>query len=121
LTWANIDLVETDQACTGEEATVDETCGNDDTGELGAAIVVRGQTYVCETGAPLDNNGGIVEFNGFIAMVVAADPLAPDETSCIAFTVRYPDYDEGTSVTLAQWAQSDTVSWRWAFDATETP
>jgi len=105
-----IDLVDTDHACTGDEASVDETCGSDLTGELSARL----QVFVF---GPDCSNGGTSYGSTQVATMVAApfeiDFLDPDEVTCLHLRVQ--DQASGDFITTTQ---SDTSTWRFAFDGT---
>jgi hypothetical protein len=110
-----IDRVETDIACTGDEAAAgDATCGGDQPGELGSVLAVNVSKFNCLTGDLLLNTG-----NG----PLGNDPntsqpewtLGPSETWCGEVMVWYLD---GTTLTDGLRAQSDRVTWKYQFVAT---
>lgn len=121
LTWTVIDTANTELACTGDEASVDGSCGSG-LGELGLVLYLSSQKYDCATGAA---DGGFFEqfvYQGAnVAFLAIGDTLTPSETVCLRINTSYPAYDNGTTVAEAQAAQSDQISWRFAFDATEAP
>jgi hypothetical protein len=112
LTASVIDLVDTDNDCTGDETVLDATCGDDQVGELSPSLLVSmfgGND--CTLPAPLgDTTVATMETTG-----VALPSLAPDQVQCVIFLIR--DAAEGDAVITSQ---SDTSEWRFAFDATAT-
>jgi hypothetical protein len=72
----------------------------------------------CETAASLGS-----QVAGLLALTTQPSPLvnnglAPTETACFEFGLDYP---LSTSEETAQVAQSDSVTWRFAFDAATLP
>jgi hypothetical protein len=123
LTWTLLDLSDTELECTGEEATAgDASCGVG-LGELKSVIYLSARRYDCATAA---GSGATLEqyaFQGPTTNTPILDPggsLAPGDVVCLKINSSYPNYDNGTTLTEAQVAQSDEISWRFAFDATET-
>jgi hypothetical protein len=114
VTTSAIDVSDLDTACTGDEAAVDESCGTDTSdvpqvGELSALVRVGMHVADCADA----NQGG--SSLGPLADVTAesVDSLAPGEVTCVRFDTTY---DPTESQAMA--AQSDTVTWRFAFDGT---
>jgi hypothetical protein len=107
-----IDLVDTDPACTGDEATIDvDGCGPGEVGELSGALRVIVLRSYCD--APLSPVGN----SRVAAMTVTPlpiDALGPGQATCVQMIVDYlpSSGDELTG------AQSDTSTWRFAFDGT---
>lgn len=125
LTISAIDMTDSDTGCTGDEAAYgDTTCGElggaSQQGELSPLITVGVIVLNCTT------NGYLGESTGNLASL-AATPIAievglagevqlmPGATACYSLRLRYPASTPATDVQLAQ---SDTVTWRFAFDAT---
>ena len=106
-----VDLVEVDTACTGDEAEVDTTCGNNGLGELGSVLFWTMYRVSCTDGS------GPGVFGGSLAAPTPAGlgTLAPDEIGCFLVYVNYPLNRTADDV---QRAQSDTATWKFAFDAT---
>ena len=105
------DLVDTDTGCTGDEAVVDTTCGNNQAGELSSVLSTYVAKFPCEGGAGTNSFGG---------MLVSPTPvdlgtLQPGETLCGAVEVSYGLNRTADDV---QRAQSDTSTWKWAFTGT---
>lgn len=119
LTASAIDLVDADIACTGDEtASGDATCGLDpfdapQVGELSPLLTVRLERVTCNSPQPYVVMGPIA-LDGYATVDFAGGPLSPDDIACIRIQLAYPtpatDLD-------AQVAQSDRVTWRFAFDA----
>jgi len=115
LTTSVIDVTDLDTDCTGDEATVDSTCGIDETiqapqaGELSPLITLTMTAADCSD----VNQGG----RGLGALPDVTDvsvaSMAPGDVLCVGFTSRYFPTDA-----QAQAAQSDTATWRFAFDGT---
>jgi hypothetical protein len=106
-----------DDTCTGDEATVDNTCGQG--GGHGTI-----QNFLTLTALPTDcGNAGatLAGATTTLASLAAngvslnADPINPDHTGCLTLTVNYP---ASTAEADVQAAQSDNVAWDLAIDAT---
>jgi hypothetical protein len=119
LTASAINVVDLDVACTGDEAASgDTTCGPDATltpqaGELSPLIKVAMWRVTC------DNLLQYVSYEPhFLNDLTDWDfggltPILPDEVACIEIQVTYPT---PATELQAQLAQSDEVTWRFAFD-----
>jgi predicted ribosomally synthesized peptide with SipW-like signal peptide len=110
-----------DVACTGDEALAgDTTCGLDaqnvpQAGELLPLIFVGMNRVSCATNTDVVANdpqplSALTDFNFF----GLGGSLLPNEIACIRIQVTYPTPE---SVSSAQVAQSDEVTWRFRFDA----
>jgi len=115
LTTSAIDLTDLDTDCTGDEGTVDTTCGVDETtsepqaGELSPLITLSLTVADCS-----DVNQGSRGLGALPDVTsVSVTTMAPGDVLCVGFTSRYLPTDA-----QAQTAQSDTVTWRFAFDGT---
>lgn len=104
-------LVDVDNACTGDEAIVDSTCGNNGLGELSSVLFWTMYRLSCTEGF------GPGSFGGSLAAPtpVGLGTLSPDEIGCFIVYTHYPQNRTAEDV---QKAQSDTASWKFAFDAT---
>jgi hypothetical protein len=120
LTASVIDLVDADTDCTGDEAILGDTsCGVDanDTpqvGELSPYVAATLERVVCnDADMPFTSNSweGVVQLTAYD---IGGGPLAPGEIACVRIRVTYSDAGE----VVAQLAQTDTVTWRFAFDGT---
>ena len=115
LTTSAIDLTDLDTDCTGDEAVVDTACGVDQTtlaeqaGELSPLITLSMRVADCSD--VNQSSRGLGALPDVTDVSVAT--MAPRDVLCIGFTSRYLPTDA-----QAQAAQSDTVTWRFAFDGT---
>jgi hypothetical protein len=112
-----IDVTDVDIACTGdEEAAGDESCGEDGEGELAAHLNLVTQFVSCTTGTPDQGTAGA--FSAFVAQSLPAGQITSGATRCFEVVVSYPEPSDPID---AQLAQSDEVTWRFAFDAVPVP
>ena len=113
ITETTTGVVEVDNACTGDEASVDQSCGGNGAGELGSVLFWESYKYDCVSGSGPVN----VPFGNSLAAPtpVSLGTLAPNEVGCYVANVRYPQNRPADEV---QRAQSDTVTWKYAVDAT---
>lgn len=114
-----IDIVDTDTACTGDEAVAgDATCGSNQAGELSGAIAAQMEQLDCanfSVSTPIQANS-IANWPSVPAPLTSS--LAPGAIACLAFYLWVP---ASTDETTLQIAQSDRVEWRFAFDAALAP
>ena len=115
VTTSAIDVSDEDTGCTGDEPVVDDTCGVDQTlgtpqaGELGGLVKISMITASCN-----DANQGGAGLGPVTSLANrSVGSLTPGEVICVRFDA---DYDPTES--QAQIAQSDTVTWKFAFDGT---
>jgi len=126
LTASAIDLTDADIACTGDEAmSGDLTCGLDAAmvpqgGELSPLISAHFLGMNCMDATVFGASG--MNASAYLADLavtpIAIDggfQLAPGATACYSVQLAYPD---PVSAIDAQLAQSDQVTWRFAFDGT---
>jgi hypothetical protein len=118
LTASVLDLLGSDPQCTGDEQAVDPACGSPGGGgQLADALQVEFQTKDCLagviTGTPTTSS--LPGLTAIPASVGPAPSLLAATTTCIEIAVRYPST---SPVNTVQAAQSDQVSWRFAFDGT---
>jgi predicted ribosomally synthesized peptide with SipW-like signal peptide len=106
-----LDLIDTDTGCTGDEAAVDVSCGGG-SGELGQHLSVLQAAVTCADGAPAGSQGP-VPFMSLVGTPMSLGNLAPGASTCLVFNLTY-QADEAEALI----AQSDTVTWRFAFDGT---
>jgi hypothetical protein len=110
-----IDVVDTDVACTGDEAAAgDASCGGDGVGELSGVVFTQVVKFDCDTGQPQLFTG-----TGTIATMNISNSewaLDPGETLCASVEVIYPPGLPNTVEQQLQ-AQSDRVTWRYRFTA----
>jgi hypothetical protein len=127
LTMSAIDLTDADIACTGDEAASgDATCGEvagvPQLGELSPLIKVDVLGLECNgaTGGAAESGWSSLAAlsqnpTPIFATPVAGALLRPGEIGCISLRLRYPNSASAAEVQLAQ---SDRVTWRFAFDGT---
>jgi len=114
VTTSVFDVLDSDSGCTGDEGVVDATCGGDAAGELAQYLVVVQSRLSCADGGFVEN-AGPASFDSMVDTPLPGFSLAPDETACFYFVVSYPA-DEAQALE----SQSDTVTWRFAFDGSTT-
>jgi len=110
-----IDLTDVEQGCTGDEATVDSCNQPGDPGELSPLILIDIDRLACgdrafqagDTDSPASYATSPWQWTG-------AAGMAPSDVVCLRINSRYrADVTESQ----AQRAQTDTATWRFAFDA----
>lgn len=119
------DVTDVDVDCTNDEANAgDTTCGGDGAGELAPLIDVKLQAVECN-GFELTTLGtasvaDLAAYQPQAGQFEAWDPglMDPNEVLCLRVVVIYPAIGDGTIEADAQLAQSDTLTWRIAFDGT---
>jgi hypothetical protein len=108
--------VEVDSSCSGDEADADGTCGGGDAGELGRALLQEIGTERCRRPRPpvdLTREGRLPDLE---SPVLLAERLSPGHLLCVRLVLRYAPADGAALVV----SQSDTTSWRYAFDLSAT-
>ena len=119
VTFTTLDLVQSDVECTGDEASVDPSCAlPGQIGELAGLLEVH---YRVDADCDTTFEAGEVEGSGVLSTLGAtpttlttATGAAPGSTMCLSISVVYPST---TSLNAAQASQSDSVTWKFAFDA----
>lgn len=118
LTASVIDLADLDVDCTGDEATLDETCGENagvpQAGELSPLLLVEMERVNCADGVTSSEAAGAA-LTTFSNIPFTTVQLAPSEVACVRIQMSYPTPSDES---VAQAAQSDRVTWRFAFDGT---
>ena len=122
-----LDLVDADTDCTGDEAAAgDDTCGIDQTsqqpqqGELSPLLLIDLTAISCSDPGTAIEGGTEHTLSQYGAQQIHFTPgatgisLAPNTVACLKLQAFYPTPTE----TEAQIAQSDRVTWKFAFDAT---
>jgi predicted ribosomally synthesized peptide with SipW-like signal peptide len=105
-----VDVVGKDVACTGDEAAAgDSTCGGDGAGELENVLFYQVVTSPCETGQGQSFTGGFLSS----PPTVQLGSIQPGQVVCGFLEIRYPLNRTDSDVLQAQ---SDSVTWRYAFD-----
>jgi hypothetical protein len=120
LTATAIDIVDSDIACTGDEAAFgDTTCGEDNlmnpqAGELSPNLTIETDLYDCMTGSGTGQIG-VPDFSSSLATLgttpIALGSLSPNGSVCVRFRVYWRATGDA-----AQLSQSDEATWRFAFD-----
>jgi predicted ribosomally synthesized peptide with SipW-like signal peptide len=119
LTASALGLTDLDTDCTGDEAASgDTTCGLDaigmpQAGELSPLLTVLLDRVVCDSPTMPFANNQPVALDAYTGIDFAGGPLAADDIACIAIQLAYPT---PASDVDAQIAQSDQVTWVFAFD-----
>jgi hypothetical protein len=110
------DLVDVDDACTGDEADYgDSTCGSG-AGELSGALDIQFVSDCCNPcTAAFTTTTGLASL---VDTATALAPLDPGQVTC--YDVR-ATLGSGTPTTAVQIAQSDSVTWRFRFDGVAQP
>lgn len=112
VTLSTLDLTDVEAGCTNDEAAAgDATCGTG-AGELATQISAYWRQVDCTTGTASSLN--------YVAQLDAFPPtdlftMASDETACLELEVFY---GMNRTIESVQLAQSDQVTWKWAFDGT---
>jgi hypothetical protein len=110
LTVSAIDLVDTDDDCTGDEGSIDLTCGDDQEGELSPALLVALDSFDCVGSGNLAGTGNLATMQ---TTPIELSELAAGAVECFQF--RVDRQAQGDAITTSQ---SDTTTWKFAFDAT---
>lgn len=107
------ELVDTDTACTGDEAVYDTTtCGGNQLGELSTVLGVQYDRIDCSTSAVISTAALTLKANATEAD--AAGTLASGATGCLQIIMSYPSWHTPAEI---QMAQSDRATWRFQFIA----
>jgi hypothetical protein len=115
VTTSAIDLVDSETGCTGDEqASGDTTCGTG-VGELSPILQVKIGTSADIPDCSFSGNLGTRTLASLTTTTVHTADINPGAQMCVTFTVQYP---ATTSASDVQKAQSDSVTWRFAFDGT---
>jgi hypothetical protein len=108
------DLVDVEEACSGDEAAFDETCGDNKAGELSGVLSI---TYR-NIGRCVDNAGSgspqTLDLHENATTPAALGPLGVGQTLCYSVAIAYPSSAAADAV---QKAQSDAATWRISFTA----
>ena len=110
-----IDLLESETGCTGDEGAFDPTCGIGEAGELATVLRATAGGIDCATsiaGPYTANLLGPLAAGASLSL----GSLTAGSTACYLIGAWYPTWADPTDVQIAQ---SDQVSWRFAFDGTE--
>lgn len=108
------DLVDAEEACTGDEAAFDSTCGDNKVGELSAVLNITYKTYGnCVNGVGGGATQTLVLRNN-ASTPATLGTLAVGQTTCYFVAINYPST---TAADAVQGAQSDATTWRITFAA----
>ena len=109
-----IELSDTDPECTGDEDSVDSSCGGGAAGELSPRLVQRaGVDSMCRTAPPTDPTLDRTLAQLAASPVVLASRLMKGKQLCARLVLRYEPDAAGTVA-----GQSDRTTWRYAFTLT---
>jgi hypothetical protein len=114
---AQIYVVDTDVACTGDEAKVEVagSCGGDAVGELSGNLRWLIATVDCATRSTIGMTGLLTSAQlGAGLALPGAEALAPGDVICITVNVSYPT---ATPLDDVLAAQSDQATWAYRFSA----
>jgi len=113
VTMKAVDLVDAEAGCTGDEAASgDATCGTG-AGELSDLVAVNTNKIDCVTGAFGPTEGAWLSVLGGTGSM-AIGTVAPGSQACVRIELTYAPLN--TTATQQLRAQSDTATWRFAFD-----
>jgi len=109
------EFTETEIGCTGDEINFDTTCGPglggiDNPGELGNFTVVAHRGYPCTPGEA-DSPGQFLLLSANATTPADLGNLDPGVTRCFSSTI----FQNSASPTQEQEAQSDRLTWRFAW------
>ncbi len=115
-TWTAKDLVDVEIACTGDEATVDQTCTPGAAGELSANLRIYLYNVNCATGAePEMISATLPGLAASPAPFQGGVTIAPGAQICAKLSITC---ESGAGLEAIQAAQSDRATWRFAFTGT---
>lgn len=106
-----VDLTNVDVDCTGDESFVDTSCGGDGAGELGSVLFFNVNQFPCGGGLGTSWFGGSLSD----AAVTSMSLLSAGATWCGSIETFYPLNRTADEVLRAQ---TDKVTWKYAFDGT---
>jgi hypothetical protein len=120
VTTTAIDLVETETGCTGDEAAAgDLTCGTEGIGdgELGSVLITELGIFDCTEGFDI---GDFVRASveDLAASPHALGTIEPGAVACVFVDTVFAMPGVFATSDEVQQAQSDKVTWRYAFDGT---
>jgi hypothetical protein len=115
VTVRSIDLTDTDQACTGDEAdSGDTSCGGGGPGELADVLSVGISTVDCSNRNQEIYSAGEIGIQANTTTDLTLPAIPAGATVCLQTFVAYRTPEDPVA---AQLAQSDTVTWRFRFTA----
>ena len=113
VTVSALNLTDVDTGCTGDEVVLDTTCGGNAAGELAPHVNVGFLPIDCASSLLL--GGGSSSALGGLANYPVDTDLGPGEVVCLATNLSYAP----ASADDATRAQSDRVTWQFAFDGAQ--
>lgn len=114
MTASNIVNIELD--CSGDEASVDDTCDAGRAGELSPNLVVVVTEALCASSDPTNSSSSALDdLVGAPIILRGGTAIGPGATYCGYWTVIYPD---STKPDLVQLAQTDRATWAFTFVGT---
>jgi hypothetical protein len=116
VTWSAIDLMDVENDCTGDEAAAgDLTCTSGGFGELSPHILITQQVIDCGTGGFVGVQLGYLD--DLAVTGISPGVIAAGTDMCLTFRAGYGGAGADVlTLTEKLLAQSDQVSWRFAFD-----
>ena len=112
LTLSVIERVDADTGCSAGEEEVDASCGTG-AGEISTALTQRvGSTRRCKSAGVSSVEVAFASLGPQPIMIIPE--LKKGMTICVALQLRYAPATPADEIAL----QTDTVTWRYAFDAT---
>jgi predicted ribosomally synthesized peptide with SipW-like signal peptide len=110
------DLINRELACTGDEGSLDLTCGQGAQGELSPLLDIVIGEIACDTATPSDRRAtSFAALSGGAESLPGTAILAPGEVGCWTILVQYP---RALPADVIQRAQSDIVHWTFVFTGT---
>lgn len=115
LTLGVEELVDLDAACTGDEASVDASCGADGVGELSGSLVQLLGAEPCRRNPRPDTEWqrSLPELSATPLQLTRR--LHEDRLFCVRLVLRYEPDDEARVT-----SQSDRTSWRYSFTVSDS-
>jgi predicted ribosomally synthesized peptide with SipW-like signal peptide len=109
VTASVLDLTDIDTSCTGDESDVDATCG-EAAGELSEHLTVVDSVWDCGDSSII-HTGLVTPIDAMVTTPSDLVTLAANATVCVRMNMTYSATPADAVI-----AQSDTVTWRFAFD-----
>ena len=111
LSASSVDFADVEVACTGDEEAYDQTCVAAAGGELGDIVSVSFFGMDCATGFQLEAPADFVLLRDTVATPVSFGTIGSNQTGCFLSSL----FMSGASAIQRQAAQSDQLTWRFAF------
>lgn len=112
-----LELSDVELDCTGDEATLDATCGGGGPGELGPHLSVEFLSVACDVtpGGWASPRVALTSLAG-APIQIGPGPFPPGGVGCFQARVTY----QPASPDAATAAQSDQTTWKYAFDGAQS-